>query len=500
MDTTLSSVPPAHRDLISPLGEALARAEFTAPAISRLLALPDIPPGRRLFESLLPHLRRTCGPAPLAALVRLFLLGQPVPEPAARAALHPLSVDDAVRSNLLSRSAADVRATVRIVPFEDLWVVADWPGADLSESAFEPVMGVAASTQALAQMMIHRPAGQVLDLGTGSGVLALLAARTANHVVAADLNPRAAAMTAFNAALNGAANVESRTGNLFDPVSGRTFDLILCNPPFVIAPTAGRMHSQTGRHADDLCRSIVQAAPQFLRPSGFCQLVGNWVHPTGGDWRQRLAGWFAGLDCDAWVLQARSEDAATYAQQRISETTDDPTQAAQLFDDWMSYYEQAGIEAVGFGVITLRRASGPGWFRCKPMPPIAGPCGDAIERGFAGGDFLAAHRDDAAFLAARVRRADDLVWDRRSTIAAGGWVTGPSQIRLTKGLMFAGAAEAGVAEFVGRCTGTVPLSGELARVAAELGRDARAFQPAFLGLVRRLIEIGILVPMASDAV
>jgi len=63
--------------------------------------------------------------------------------------------------------------------------------------------------------------------------------------------------------------------------------------------------------------------------------------------------------------------------------------------------------------------------------------------------------------------------------------------------MFAGAADPGVAEFVARCAGAAPLSGELARVAAELGRDARAFQPAFLGLVRRLIEIGILMPMAS---
>jgi hypothetical protein len=309
-----------------------------------------------------------------------------------------------------------------------------------------------------------------------------------------DLNPRAIALTLFNARLNGAA-IDGRVGDLFSPVVGETFDLIACNPPFVIAPAAGRLHSRTGRPADDICRSIVRAAPEFLKTGGYCQLVANWVHPRGGDWRQRLEGWVSDLPCDAWVLVARTEDAATYAQQRIAETTNDADMAARQFDEWMSYYEQAGIEAVGFGVITLRRSAGPGWFRCDPLPAISGPCGRAIERGFAARDFLSAHQDNGSLLAARVRRADDLAWDRRSRLSADGWVDGPAHLRLTSGLMFAGAAEPGVADFVAHCTGTVPLSDELARLAAKLGRDAQDFAPSFLAVVRRLIDVGVLVPV-----
>jgi hypothetical protein len=221
-------------------------------------------------------------------------------------------------------------------------------------------------------------------------------------------------------------------------------------------------------------------------------VIGNWVVPPGGDWQRRLAGWFDGLGCDAWVLHARTEDAAAYAHQRIAETTDDP---ARRFDEWMAHFDREGIEAVGYGMITLRRSphASP-WFGCDQLPELSGECGPSIERRFAACDFLAAHADDGSLLAARVRRADGLRWERQADISAGGWSPAAGRLRLTKGLMFAGAAEAGVAEFVGRCTGATRLDNDLMRLAAELGRDRDRFAPAFLAVVRRLIEVGILVP------
>jgi methylase of polypeptide subunit release factors len=479
----------------------LARADYSAAAVSGLLGLRELPAGRPLFDSLLPHLWRTRDASPLATLVRLFLLGQVVPASDVRAALQPLSVDDAVQSGLLSAVAADFRAALQIVPFQNLWIAADWPGElpDRARASVEPVMGLAASTQALAQMMISRSGGRALDLGTGSGVLALLAARHADRVWAVDLNPRAADITKLNALLNGVTNLDARTGDLFEPVSEQTFDLMVCNPPFVIGPTIGRLHSQTGRPADDFCRSLVRTAPRYLRPGGFCQLVANWVHPAGGDWRERMAGWFAGLDCDAWVLQSHADDAATYARNRVDEMSGGAS-PSRLFDEWMAYYDRAGIAAVGFGVITLRRTPQPrgqeNWFRCDPLPGISGPCGPSIEAWFARQDFLAAHRDDGVLLAARVRRADGMIFEQRDTMTAAGWAAGPAKLRLTTGLQFSGGAEAGAADFVARCTGAAPLSAELDRLAADLGRDPREIAPAFLTVVRRLIELGILANVA----
>ena len=74
---------------------------------------------------------------------------------------------------------------------------------------------------------------EVLDMGTGSGVCALFAARHARRVVAVDINPVAARCAGINACLNHLEQrIEVRHGDLFAPVAGERFDLILFNPPF----------------------------------------------------------------------------------------------------------------------------------------------------------------------------------------------------------------------------------------------------------------------------
>jgi release factor glutamine methyltransferase len=74
---------------------------------------------------------------------------------------------------------------------------------------------------------------EVLDMGTGSGVCALVAARHARRVVAVDINPVAARCAGINARLNHLEQrIEVRHGDLFAAVAGERFDLILFNPPF----------------------------------------------------------------------------------------------------------------------------------------------------------------------------------------------------------------------------------------------------------------------------
>ena len=76
---------------------------------------------------------------------------------------------------------------------------------------------------------------RVADVGTGSGILAIAAAKAgASEVVAIDINPYAVAATNVNAKKNGVAGtVKAIIGHLLSPVpGGARFDLILTNPPF----------------------------------------------------------------------------------------------------------------------------------------------------------------------------------------------------------------------------------------------------------------------------
>jgi len=117
---------------------------------------------------------------------------------------------------------------------------------------------------------------RVCDVGTGSGILALAAARAgAAFVVALDVNPNAAHAAAHNARANGYGDrVSAVCGDLLAAVSTEArFDLVLANPPFF----AGEPRDLADRawHAGPGYRDIVALFPQIrerLAPKG-CALV-----------------------------------------------------------------------------------------------------------------------------------------------------------------------------------------------------------------------------------
>ncbi len=480
---------------LGPVREAFDRAGYTEPAVLQRLGVAELPLFRQLLPALPYHLWHTRAGRPLDVLVRLFLLRQTVPAEVATAAVAPVPLEDWANAGLLHVGPTEVRAAVEVTPYQGLLVAADWPGPP----GAEPVMGVAASSRALAQVTIRRPAAQALDLGTGCGVQALLAARHCGRVWAVDLNPRAVQAARFNAQLNGLAEPECLQGDLFEPVRGESFDLIVCNPPFVIGPGGGWLHTHGGRPVDRLCRDIVQGAAGLLREGGYCQLVCNWAHRAGQDWAERLAGWFDGTGCDAWVLRAHTEDAATYALNRIRERAGCPEEAAHRFDEWMAYYERERVEAVGFGVVTMRRSEArPNWFEWGPLPALAGPCGEAIAQRFERSDFLRKYQDDRDLLACRLRPADNLRWELRHELSAGGWAAVESRLSVKDGLTVGGNADRDVVKFVAACSADQPLGDHLRKVAAAAGQEVSRLAPGFLKVVRRLVELGYLYPVDRD--
>ncbi|HYO51052.1 MAG TPA: methyltransferase [Chloroflexia bacterium] len=78
------------------------------------------------------------------------------------------------------------------------------------------------------------PTNRVLDVGTGSGIAAIAAARAgAKEVVAVDVNPQAVRCAKDNVAHMGLrGRVEVRESDMFTAVPGERFDLLVCNPPY----------------------------------------------------------------------------------------------------------------------------------------------------------------------------------------------------------------------------------------------------------------------------
>lgn len=96
--------------------------------------------------------------------------------------------------------------------------------------------------RAVRQTTFAPAARRVLELGTGTGVNAIAAAMRGGDVVATDINPAAVRCARMNVTMHGLEDrVDVRQGDLFAPVRGESFDLVLFNPPFFDGhPTSDR--------------------------------------------------------------------------------------------------------------------------------------------------------------------------------------------------------------------------------------------------------------------
>jgi release factor glutamine methyltransferase len=134
----------------------------------------------------------------------------------------------------------------------------------------------------LADWLAHErlgPTTRVLDLCTGSGLLAVVAARHgAREVVAIDVSRLAVIAARLNGRFNGV-KVHAVQGDLFSPVRGQRFDLIVSNPPYLPSdtdelPRRGRSRAwEAGRHGRALIDRICTEVTGHLNPSGVFLLV-----------------------------------------------------------------------------------------------------------------------------------------------------------------------------------------------------------------------------------
>lgn len=113
----------------------------------------------------------------------------------------------------------------------------------------------------------------VLDLGTGSGYLALAAAARGARVVATDVNPEAVRCTRINALLRCVEDrIEPREGDLFAACRGDRFDLVLWNPPYF----SGRprdLWERSWRDDTDVRTRFASDLAAHLRPGGRALIV-----------------------------------------------------------------------------------------------------------------------------------------------------------------------------------------------------------------------------------
>ena len=125
-----------------------------------------------------------------------------------------------------------------------------------------------AATKLIAENLHDVDGLRVLDLGTGSGILAILASKLgARSVVATDVSERAIRIARRNAEINHV-EIDFRAGDLFDPVEDELFDLIISNPPMTPSPTQLPRFTWGGVDGRLVLDRVIDGTPNHLRGGG----------------------------------------------------------------------------------------------------------------------------------------------------------------------------------------------------------------------------------------
>ena len=305
---------PALRQTIANIG----RLGYSEEAVRERLGLSDL---TELRWRALPAYRaeRLAGRDPLALAIDLFLLQGALPAGERDHLFDACDRDLLIGAGLLEvdqAGCARARASLfpaggRLIFSDHAWPELPHPG--LVPVPYDSVMFVGADSRHLARCTSRRRVRSALDLCTGSGIHALLAAAHSERVLAVDINPRAARCARFNAQALGIANLEVVIGDLFEPAGRQRFDLITANPPFVPSPVDTLGFRDGGRSGEDIQKRIVAGLPHYLAPAGMAHMVTELGERAQEPLAGRLRQWLDGAPMDIHVLRLGDYDATTYA-------------------------------------------------------------------------------------------------------------------------------------------------------------------------------------------
>jgi methylase of polypeptide subunit release factors len=472
--------------------ELLQRAGYAQAGIRAA----GVDPGLGVRRPDVPVLLRALSPVePLASLVRLFLLNQHLDRSEAGRHLGR-HLAHLVEAGLVAQRDDRIEPTVQLTPWRNLIVVHDpdpegelWP---------EHVSGPTPAAETIAALLVPGNVDTALDMGTGSGLLALLLAGRARSVLATDVNAVALRYTELGAKLNELPNVEVRSGSLFEPVGDTRLDRIMSNPPFVISPDRSLVFRHSSLARDELSRRVVEGAADHLADGGVAAILCNWIVPRGTSWLDAIRPWLDSRGCDAIVLLHGVEDPISYAVRwngRAQYVA--PLEFPQILDRWLEYDRQESIEAIASGAVILRRRTGRNWTHGLELDAEPrGPGGQQLVDLFAAMDYL--HGSDpgdilrGAFRLGAAHRLEQTLASRE-----GEYVVEPATLVLDEGLGTKVTVAPELIPVVLRLDGSQVLDDIVDEVATGTGADRADLATRAVALVRGMLERGVLQPPAS---
>ena len=171
---------------------------------------------------------------------------------------EPVTLESVRALGLLEAERDAVRAIARLLPHGDYYLASDHVAGEQSS---DWVAGNHAPSVTLAKLAVRRPVDATLDLGSGCGIQALLAAKHSARVVVTDVNDaRSPSPGSTQGWTKSTSSIAVRV-TCSNPSRTSSFGLVAANPTYVISPTRPRV-PDSGRPRDPLCREVVRVSPK----------------------------------------------------------------------------------------------------------------------------------------------------------------------------------------------------------------------------------------------
>ena len=230
----------------------------------------------------------------LSRLLALFWLGESV-DAAAVANIDP----PGLQASGLVRLAGDrVVPLVRIDEIDGAYVC-----SDLSLDQADAIAPVSPSTRLSAAFTPRPKIAAALDLCAGSGAHALLAARHAERVVATDIAPRAKRADPTQRGAERSRQHRDPHRKLPRACRRRALRPRDRHPPYVISPDHDFLYRDAGLPDDEPSRTLLAELPRPLQDGGYGCLQGNWIHRRDEPWYRPLGRCLRGAGCDALLIR-----------------------------------------------------------------------------------------------------------------------------------------------------------------------------------------------------
>lgn len=308
----------------------------------------------------------------LRLAIALFHCGEPVLLDSANEHLGYDAVDLLVSLGLLVKNGNYIHTdNYLLVSFLGSYFVVNTPFYNHNCKKKDADVYMGPDTYQLAKNIPIIPRGRVLDLCSGSGIQAILSARTASKVVGVEINPAAAHIARFNAILNDAENVvDIQEASLYSELSDRKFDLIISNPPFLPVPD-GLDFSIVGDGGEDglkIVREIVRGFDDHLVEGGQAVVIGEALSRQCGSPLVDMLRLELGANYDVTILMDASVSAGCYVERCINASRDmgkvRESDIPVLKEGYRSYLNELNItKIVSFTLKVVRRSSASGAVR-----------------------------------------------------------------------------------------------------------------------------------------